>query len=67
MEKAKHTKKGNGKAVCPYCRDADEVIPILYGMPSPEGFEMAERGEVFIGGCEPGKTHYYCKRDNREF
>jgi hypothetical protein len=63
---------GNGKkrrAVCPYCRESDEVIPILYGMPTPKAFERVERGEVYIGGCSmsPGQPRYYCKCDNREF
>jgi hypothetical protein len=67
-----NAKGGNGKkrrAVCPYCRENDEVIPILYGFPTPEGFEKAERGEVYIGGCVimGGQPRYYCKRDDREF
>ena len=33
---------------CPYC--GGKVVPILYGEPSIEGFEMAERGEVALGG-----------------
>jgi len=54
-------------AVCPFCRENDEVIPILYGFPSDEGFRDAERGEVYLGGCIIGPTRFYCKRDNREF
>jgi hypothetical protein len=35
---------------CPRC-GALAVVPIVYGMPLPELFEMAERGEVLLGGC----------------
>jgi hypothetical protein len=64
-----HT-KGNGKkksVVCPYCREKDEVIPILYGFPSDRGFMRAERGEVYLGGYIVGPASYYCKRDDKEF
>jgi hypothetical protein len=65
-----HTKGGNGKHLqepCPYCLKNDEVIPILYGFPSHESFRKAERGEVYLGGCEISPTRFYCKRDDREF
>jgi hypothetical protein len=35
---------------CPGCQ-ATVTVPIVYGLPSPETFEAAERGEVAIGGC----------------
>jgi hypothetical protein len=38
------------KYICPSCRQKTGV-DILYGMPSFEGFQMAERGEVVLGGC----------------
>jgi hypothetical protein len=62
--------RGNVKKhieVCPYCHEKDEVIPILYGFPSHEGFRKADRGEVYLGGCEITPYSYYCKRDDREF
>ena len=67
---------GNGKngscgkknhVVCPYCREDDEVIPILYGYPTDRLFQKAERGEVYLGGDIAGPTAYYCKRDDKEF
>lgn len=63
---------GNGgkkrkRAVCPYCRENDEVIPILYGFPSHDGFRKADRGEVFLGGYEITPYSFYCKRDDKEF
>jgi hypothetical protein len=53
--------------VCPYCHGKDEVIPILYGFPSHEGFKKADRGEVYLGGLDITPHSYYCKRDDREF
>jgi hypothetical protein len=57
----------NGRPICPYCREKDEVIPIFYGFPTDKTFMKAERGEVYLGGCIAGPTAYYCKRDDREF
>ena len=69
-EHGQRAAKGNGKKnvpMCPYCREKDEVIPILYGFPTHEGFRKAERGEIYLGGFEISPTRYYCKRDDREF
>lgn len=27
------------------------LVPLVYGLPSEEGFAMAERGEILLGGC----------------
>lgn len=37
--------------ICPKCR-SEKVVPIVYGLPGPEMFEAAERGEISLGGCE---------------
>lgn len=34
---------------CPLC--GTPGVPILYGFPTHEAFEAAERGELIIGGC----------------
>ena len=34
---------------CPQC--GGKVVRILYGEPTPEAFEAAERGEFVLGGC----------------
>ncbi len=36
---------------CPKC-GSTKTVPILYGYPSYEAFEAAERGEILLGGCE---------------
>ncbi len=45
---------------CPKC--GKELVRIVYGMPTAETFEAAERKEVFIGGCEVGDNMpvYHC-------
>lgn len=35
--------------VCPVC--GGKLVPIVYGEPMGELMEMAERGEIVIGGC----------------
>ena len=62
--------KSNGKSrvpPCPYCHESDDVIPIVYGFPTHAMFLKADRGEVYLGGCEISPYGYYCKRDDREF
>ena len=46
---------------CPNC-GRDGVVPIVYGLPTSETFEAAERGEFELGGCiiEPGQAHRRC-------
>lgn len=42
-----------GKAAkrwCPAC-GSEERIPILYGLPTDDAREQADRGEVALGGC----------------
>ena len=45
---------------CPKC--GKKLVPIIYGMPTSETFEAADRKEVFIGGCEiyPNMPKYHC-------
>jgi hypothetical protein len=40
---------GGSEASCVLCDRP--VVPIVYGMPGPELFEQAERGDVVLGGC----------------
>jgi hypothetical protein len=52
----------NTKVKCPSC-GGKNIIPILYGWLSVEGFKKVERGEAEWGGClldEP-KPHWFCK------
>lgn len=48
---------------CPKC-SSDLVIPIEYGMPSPEMQEEYNAGKIQLGGsmAGPGTPHWYCKR-----
>ncbi|MGY1771962.1 hypothetical protein [Blastococcus sp. SYSU D00813] len=41
--------------ICPGC-GREESIPIVWGMPSGDLFELAEQGQVALGGCllDPG-------------
>ena len=43
---------------CPDCPGGPAAVPLLYGLPSADTFEAAERGEYVLGGClmEPGPT-----------
>ena len=40
-----------GKCICPKCK-SENVIPVIYGYPSHEDFEEAEKGNLKLGGCD---------------
>jgi hypothetical protein len=44
---------------CPSC--SGPLLPIVYGLPGPELFESAERGEVALGGCMPSAARHECR------
>lgn len=48
---------------CPRCGAEITPIPIVYGLPTHELFEAAERGEVQLGGCMVGdeSPEFQCK------
>ena len=45
-------------AACPEC--GGRSIPIGYGLPGPDMFGAAERGELHIGGCTPDLRRWHC-------
>ena len=56
------------KKKCPACGSTD-TVKIIYGMPTYEAFEAAERGEFVLGGCcisgnDPSR---HCKVCGQEF
>ena len=52
---------------CPDC--GGELIPILWGYPSSDMLQKAEREEIFLGGCclPPNSPNYHCKNCDHEF
>ena len=52
---------------CPKCNN--KLLKVVYGMPSHELFEAAERGEVILGGCciSGDDPAYYCKKCKRYY
>jgi Zn finger protein HypA/HybF involved in hydrogenase expression len=56
------------KYICPNCKSKDGV-DILYGMPSSELIEKAERGEIALGGCviEENKPDRRCLKCEHEW
>ena len=51
-----------GMPPCPRC-GATDAIEIVYGYPTAETFEAADRGEVALGGCVigPEAPDYECR------
>ena len=35
--------------ICPKC--GGKLIPILYGEPTFDAYEVSQRGEIILGGC----------------
>lgn len=44
--------------LCPRC--GSTALPIAYGLPAPELFEAADRGEVALGGCVVEEAEHAC-------
>ena len=55
--------------VCPGCKSAKAVVPVVYGFPDPELMEQEERGEVELGGCvvESDSPKWHCRAYDRMF
>ena len=54
---------------CPYC-GSPNYIPIVYGFPTSEAFEKADRGELILAGCcifEENPPTHSCKNCHREY
>lgn len=57
------------KGTCPVCLSRKNVVPVLYGFPSPRMFRAANAGKIALGGCviwDYNPTRY-CKKDHFEF
>jgi hypothetical protein len=52
------------KGSCPVCEGEAALRPVRYGLPDTEVRELAERGEVHLGGCVLGDDDapYHCAR-----
>lgn len=51
---------------CPEC-GSDRIAPVVYGLPTSEAGDMAQRGEVFIGGCTPMGREWGCTECQYQF
>jgi hypothetical protein len=53
---------------CPKC-ESPNVIPIVYGKPSMEAMQKAERGEIILGGCilNRDRKNFQCKDCGTKF
>jgi hypothetical protein len=69
MSANNRNKKDLMNRICPICKQSDQVIDIVYGLPTKEAFEEADEGSLYLGGCiEFGNDpKYYCKRDHFKF
>lgn len=57
------TRRSRAPRTCPKC--GAKTVPILYGEPTPDAFQAAERGELVLGGCvvsddSPSRTCTTC-------
>ena len=55
----------NMEKTCPKC--GGRLVRICYGLPSSETFEKADRRELFLGGCRPGKYDFHCYQCDRSY
>jgi hypothetical protein len=57
------------KINCPICNKSDQVIPVIYGLPTEKLFKLAKEGVYALGGCVLRESNptWYCKRDKFHF
>ena len=59
------------KQKCPEC-GKEELVKIVFGLPAPELFELADKGLVKLGGCcvpidfRGNRNNYYCNNCDEE-
>lgn len=58
--------RGRETARCPRC-NAPDPIPIVYGYPTNQASEAAERGEIRLGGCMPIGPKFECRACGHEW
>ena len=57
---------------CPKCGKPDKVVPIVFGLPTPDLCQQADEGKIAMGGCcmpmdgDPPRD-YKCRDCNEEF
>jgi len=56
------------KKICPIGH-TDEIIPILYGLPSEKAIKKADKGKIYLGGCiiTECSPSWYCKKHKLTF
>lgn len=63
--------KAYTKQKCPICKK-EELVKIVYGLPAPELFELADKGLVKLGGCcvpidfRGNRNNYYCNNCEKD-
>jgi len=50
-KKAVRSSRNDLPEPCPTCASTDKVIPIVYGEPTSETWELVRAGRVALGGC----------------
>lgn len=69
-EKCPYHTAENKTGICPDCNKEDTVVKIVYGEPSQDLLDKADKGKIALGGCEFDEycqALWYCKRDKVEF
>ena len=59
----------NRSNICPIGNQNDEVIPIVYGLPTQKTVRKAKKGKVSLGGCiiTGCDPIWYCQRHKHSF
>ena len=60
--------QNKSKKICPFGH-SDEIIPIVYGLPTQRTLERAEKGRCELGGCMVTECdpQWYCKKHKISF
>lgn len=58
----------SSRPTCPKC-GSKTIVPIMYGLPTEEAAEEAERGKIALGGCciSEDSPQWHCRDCEHEW
>ena len=52
---------------CPDGLHTDNIVIMVYGLPTKKMFRQEAKGKIVLGGCIPSCEKYYCKTHKKAF
>jgi Carboxypeptidase regulatory-like domain len=62
-----YPKACDSKKICPQGNHTNNIIPVVYGLPTDKTLKKAKKGKVYLGGCMPYCEKWHCKVHDLSF